>query len=163
MMIMVLLSVREEGFWGFCCGGTLERRPTHRDELPTEDRHSCLSANTSAPNAVLLKFNDRSSLNRHAFANTTTLSSLPPEIKARRSCCYIQEHVWKQIKALLQPHTDKRSFIVYLWAVCTFSISDRRLISCNKNLYYLGNEWPWINNDVNKALFVFFSPRDWML
>lgn len=28
-------------------------------------------------------------------------------------------------KLQLQSHTDKRSFIVYLWTVCTFIISDK--------------------------------------
>lgn len=43
-------------------------------------------------------------------------------------------------ESLLQSHTDKRSFIVYLWTVCTFIISERRLNRCNKNWYYLGTK-----------------------
>lgn len=111
-----------------------------------------------APNFYFIyKFNDRKSLNRFDSANTTTAnrhlppSSLSPSNQILILVLHSGTRVWKQKKALLQSHPDKRSFIVYLWTVCTFSISDRRLISCNKNLYYLGNEWPWINNDVNKA------------
>lgn len=41
--------------------------------------------------------------------------------------------MWRQLsivleivgKSQLQSHTDKRSFIVYLWTVCTFIISNK--------------------------------------
>lgn len=80
---------------------------------------ACLSSGTSVPKAVSWREVMRTCDDDVAFRDTGTRE-----------------------KSLLQSHTDKRSFIVYLWTVCTVIISDRRLISCNKNLYYLGNERP---------------------
>lgn len=67
-------------------------------------------------------------------------------LKANAGAEMVQSHVMGSgtrveiRESLVQSHTDKRSFIVYLWTVCTFIISDRWLKSCSKNLYYLGTK-----------------------
>lgn len=67
-------------------------------------------------------------------------------LKAKVGAAMVQSHVTGSgtrveiRESLVQSHTDKRSFIVYLWTVCTFIISDRWLKSCSKNLYDLGTK-----------------------
>lgn len=45
--------------------------------------------------------------------------------RAKMNCSYDISSIKIARKLQLQSHTDKRSFIVYLWTVCTFIISDK--------------------------------------
>lgn len=61
-------------------------------------------------------------------------------------------------KSLLQSHTDKRSFIVYLWTFCTFIISnkdDSSTVIKPLGVELFGKEL-WINNEMWRNLVLSF-------